>query len=182
VAPVASSGEVPSLDPPRSQSPSRAPGDPEWSKFAREAQYARALELAERSGFERLTRELGENDLLLLANTARYAGDLHKARVALQKVRNRFPRGAAATVSALYLARIAEDHDKNTVEAAHWLSVFLNESPRGGLAADARARLLSLLLKQGNRARAREVAADYLKYHPNGPHAAKARGLLGSSD
>jgi hypothetical protein len=181
-APAPSVGEAPPSDPPRDPAPARVPSEPDWTKLAREAQYARALELAERSGFERLTRELAENDLLLLANTARYAGDARKARMALQKLRSRFPRGAAAPVSALYLARIAEDHDKNPVEAAHWLNVFLNESPRGGLAADARARLLSLLLKQGNRQRAREVAADYLKYHPDGPHAAKARGLVGSAD
>ncbi len=182
VAPVPSSQDVASPEPPRDPSSTRGASEPDWTKLARDAEYARALELAERSGFDRLTRELGENDLLLLANTARYAGDARKARTALQKLRSRFPHGAAAPVSALYLARIAEDHDKNSVEAAHWLSVFLNESPRGGLSADARARLLSLLLKQGNRARAREVASDYLKYHPDGPHAAKARGILASSN
>jgi TolA-binding protein len=153
----------------------------DWSKLANEGQYKRALELADRAGFERLTRELGANDLLLLANTARFAGDFARARVALLALRQRFPRGSAAPLSALYLAQIAETRDKNPAEVARWLSTFLNESPNGGLAADARARLLSILLKQGDRARARAVAADYLKFHPDGTYAEKARNVIDAS-
>jgi TolA-binding protein len=132
-------------------------------------------------GFDRLEAELSAKDLLLLANTARYAGSANEARGALLKLRERFPGSPSAAHAALLLASQAEDRDKNQNEAERWLRTFLSESPQGELAAGARARLLALLLRRGAQAEAEQVARDYLRLHPAGPHTAQAHAVLQGS-
>lgn len=150
---------------------------PSWSALANKGKYRDALAQAEKLGFERLTRELSDNDLLLLANAARFSGDGKRAKQALLKLRERFPGRAAAELAALYLARLSEDVEKNPAQAVVWLRAFLQEAPTGDLAEGARANLLSILLRRGDAAGARAVARDYLRYHPEGPHAAQARSI-----
>jgi TolA-binding protein len=136
------------------------------------------MELAEKQGFDRLAATLPENDLVTLANAARFSGNSARAREALLKLRQRFPGRPAAELAALYLARVAEDLEHRPSEAARWLRVFLQESPAGDLAAGARANLMSVLLASGDTNGARAVAEDYVHYHPSGPHLAQARALL----
>jgi hypothetical protein len=143
--------------------------------------YAAAMTAARRAGFDRLEAELSAKDLLLLANTARYAGTATEARGALLKLRERFPGSPSAAHAALLLASQAEDRDKNPNEAERWLRTFLTESPRGELAAGARARLLAALLRKGARAEAEQVARDYLRLHPGGQHVAQAEAVLQGS-
>ncbi len=150
----------------------------EFRAQAARGNYAAALAAARRAGFERLARELPAKDLLLLANTARYAGTAREARGSLLKLRERFPGNPSAAHAALLLAAQAEDRDKNPNEAERWLRTFLIESPRGELAAGARARLLAALLKRGAQAEAEQVARDYLRLHPTGQHVAQARAVL----
>jgi hypothetical protein len=148
------------------------------STLATKGKYKEALALAERQGFDRLTNELPENDLLLLANAARFSGDARRARAALLKLRQRFQGRPAADLAALYLAKIAEDMTHEPEEAVRWLRTFLSGSPSGDLAAGARASLMSLLLRSGDKVAARAVAEDYLRYHASGPHAEDARALV----
>jgi hypothetical protein len=152
--------------------------DPSLAALASAGKYRQALELAEKQGFDRVINELGENDLLALANSARYAGSPARARQALLKLRDRFPGRPAADLSALYLARIAEQSERRPQEAVRWLRTFLSESPTGDLAQSARGSLLSILSAQGDTAGARAVAEDYLRYHPEGPLAEQARSLV----
>jgi hypothetical protein len=63
-------------------------------------------------------------------------------------------------------------------EAVRWLRTFLQSSPSGDLAAGARASLMSLSLRSGDKVAARAVAEDYLRYHASGPHADEARALV----
>jgi TolA-binding protein len=97
-------------------------------------------------------------------------------------LRERFPGRAASNLAAFYLARIAEQLDKDPKEAARWLRVFLRESPNGSLSADARASLLSILLSSGDTAGATALARDYLRHHPNGPIADRARLLVSRTE
>jgi tetratricopeptide (TPR) repeat protein len=152
--------------------------EPSLAALASAGKYREALELAEKRGFERVIGELGENDLLLLANSARYSGATARAKQALLKLRERFPGRPAADLAALYLARIAEQAEHRPGEAVRWLRTFLSESPTGDLAQSARASLLSILSAQGDTAGARAVAEDYLRYHPEGPLAEQARSLV----
>ena len=146
--------------------------------LANKGKYREAMELAEKQGFDKLSATLPENDLVTLANAARFSGNGARAREALLRLRQRFPGRPAAELAALYLARVAEDLEHRPSEAARWLRVFLQESPAGDLAAGARANLMSVLLALGDAGGARAVAEDYVRYHPSGPHLAQARALL----
>jgi TolA-binding protein len=147
-------------------------------QLAQAGKYREALALAEQRGFERVLNELPEGELLALGNAARYSGSSSRAREAMLTLRSRFPGRSAAGLSAFYLAKIAEQLDNNPKEAARWLRVFLSESPSGSLAADARASLLGVLLSSGATEEATSVARDYLRHHPNGPVADRARQLV----
>ena len=139
------------------------------------------MALAEQMGFDALVSTLGEDDLLLLANAARYSGDASRAHQAQLKLRERFAGHRSAALAAFYLARSALDVEHRPDAAIHWFETFLVESPRGDLAALARAHLMSLWLNKGQREKAREIAQSYLKYHPDGAKAAQARSLVQSA-
>lgn len=175
------STEVPPVQDENADAAAPIVSEPSWRSAAQAGKHAEGLRAAERVGFEHLVKSLPEKDLLLLANTARYAGSLGRARQALLGLRGRFAKKPSAAVAALLLAGLAEDRDKNPDEAATWLRTFLRESPQGELSASARARLLAILVRQGNQSEAATIAADYLRYHPQGPYASKARDVLGSS-
>jgi TolA-binding protein len=150
----------------------------DWQALAKRGRYQAALARAERQGFERTISDLSANDLLLLANAARYAGNHPRARQAQLKLRERFPGHSAAALSAFYLARSSLDIEGRPGDAARWFRVYLSEAPSGGLAAGARSNLMSILLSMGDSAGARAVARDYVRYHPDGPNAKQARALL----
>jgi hypothetical protein len=171
----------PKPTPPRAETAVVPSTESDFRSPAARGDYAAAIAAARRTGFDRLESELSAKDLLLLANTARYAGSAGEARGALLKLRERFPGSASATHAALLLASQAEDRDKNQNEAERWLRTFLVESPQGELAAGARARLLSALLRRGARSEAEQVARDYLRLHPGGPHVAQAQAVLQAS-
>lgn len=174
---------------PAAREATRAPGnpapaiampnlEPSWLGLATKGKYRDALALAEKQGFDQLTLTLPENELVTLANAARFSGDSDRARRALLKLRQRFPGRPAAQLGALYLARVAEDVEKKPTEALRWLRVFLQESPTGDLAASARTSLMNILLNTGDAQGARAIAEDYVRYHPNGRHLSQARALL----
>jgi hypothetical protein len=153
---------------------------PTWSTLANQGKYHEALAVAEALGFDTLINEVSENDLLLLANAARYSGDTPRAHQAQLKVRERFAGRRSAALAAFYLARSGLDIEHRPDIAIHWFETFLSESPRGDLAALARAHLMSLWLNEGQREKARRIALDYLRYHPDGAQAAQARSLVQS--
>jgi len=160
---------------------SGTPALTKWSTLAKQGMYKDALALAEQMGFDALVSTLGEDDLLLLANAARYSGDASRAHQAQLKLRERFAGHRSAALAAFYLARSALDVEHRPDAAIHWFETFLVESPRGDLAALARAHLMSLWLNKGQREKAREIAQSYLKYHPDGAKAAQARSLVQSA-
>jgi len=166
---------------PRAEASVVSSPEADFRSQAARGNYAAAILAARRTGFERLENELSAKDLLLLANTARYAGSASEARRTLLKLRERFPGSPSAAHAALLLASQAEDRDKNSSEAERWLRTFLVESPQGELAAGARARLFATLLRRGARSEAEQVARDYLRLHPSGQHVAQAQAVLQGS-
>lgn len=156
---------------------SARPRELNFAELSQAGKYREALALAEARGFDRLLTELPETELFALGNSARYAGNPARAKQALLALRQRFP-GRGSELAALYLARIAEQSEKKPMEAVRWLRIFLQESPTGDLAAGARGSLLSILTSAGDQAGARAVAEDYLRYHPSGPLADRARSLV----
>jgi hypothetical protein len=150
-----------------------------WQSLAETGAYAEAVRRAEEVGFDGLLATSSQSDLLLLANSARYARNSQRAKQAYTTLRRRFGGTHAARLSAYYLARLAGDVEHQPRSEAAWLRTYLSESPSGELSASARARLMELLRGLGESEAAKAVASDYLRHHPNGPHADVARSLLG---
>jgi TolA-binding protein len=113
----------------------------------------------------------------LLSDLARYGRDHDDAVGALRLLRQRFPGTRQAARAAFGLGRLDSDHDGSHAEAAGWFRTYLREQPEGSLAREASGRLLEATLRAGDAAGARELAAQYLRDYPSGPHAALASGL-----
>jgi hypothetical protein len=166
-------------NPPAAASAEDRPTDVrDWHALAKQGEYQRALEAAEAQGFDGLVQSLDDAALLQLANAARFSGHNQRAKQAFLGVRRRFPQSPSAVLSGYYLARLALDVEHNRAQAVEWLQTYLREAPRGQLSAGARLDLLKLFLEAGDTASARRVAADYLRYHPNGKRADFAKSLL----
>jgi transmembrane sensor len=154
----------------------RVPAVGNWRALAARAQYrealAAAVEALGSNGWSAACARLDAEDLVLLGDVARLAGDLPRADEAYQAARRRFPRADRPTFA---LGLIAFEGRRDYRAAAGWFEAYLQRFPHGALAREAAGRLLESRLKSGDAAPARAAAAAYLRDFPNGPHAALAR-------
>jgi len=142
--------------------------EPSWRDLAAAGKYGDALAAAERAGFAQEIERASSPDLVLLADTARYAAKPALARQALLAQRRRFGvRGSSAFV----LGKIAADQQGAAADAVRWFETYLSEEPNGALAEQALGRILEL--ERGD-----ATAERYLARYPHGAHAALARSLL----
>jgi ferric-dicitrate binding protein FerR (iron transport regulator) len=159
-----------------------APGDPgsrsSWKQLALTEHYADALAAAEAENFDALCRRASAADLLLLANTARFAGSAPRAQQAFRAVRTRFAGTHEAAMAAFTLGRIAYDDRHAYREAAQWFQSYLQDEPSGGLATVAAGRLMEAYRAAGDTVAARAAAQSYLSKYPAGPHATLARSIV----
>jgi FecR-like protein len=144
-----------------------------WSKRIAEGDIDGVLAEAEARGLEAVIAGGTLDELVALADAARYRGRASLARRALEAVRERHPTSGAAHTAAFLLGRLAEGGGGG---ALRWYDQYLAESPNGTFAAEAFGRKL-VILRGSDPARARTLAAEYLKRWPNGAHAALARDL-----
>jgi transmembrane sensor len=149
----------------------------DFRELARAGRYREALAASQRDGFERLCQTANAEDLMLLADVARLAGEAGPARWAYRQVRERFP-GSDAGQAAFFLGRLAFDESADYAEAARYFELSLDEQPAGPLAREAAGRLIEAKLLLGDAEGARAAARQYLKRHADGPHARTARRLL----
>lgn len=150
-----------------------------WRRLAEAGDSVLALREVERVGTQVVLRSSSPEDLILLGNAARFAGQPDLAEKAYHAARTRGGGGAAAALCAYYLARLALDVRGDSTAAIRWLRTYLSEAESGSLAPNARARLMELLSKTGDVAGAKTVAEQYVKLHPNGQHIEQARRLVG---
>jgi TolA-binding protein len=148
-----------------------------WQRLASEGEYARSLEVAREVGFDRLCRTLPADELMRLADAARFARSSKEAVQALSSVRTRFAGQKVAADAAYTLGGMAFDLQGDFRRAAHWFSTYLEEQPRGALAREAWGRLMEARLRAGDQDEARAVARSYLARYPDGPHKELARRL-----
>ncbi len=153
-------------------------GHGSWKQLAVEGRYPDALAAAEGGGFEATCRRASAADLLLLGETARFAGSPARAEQALRLVRARPGAKHEAAMSAFNLGRIEYDDRRNYSAAARWFQSYLREEPAGGLAREAAGRLIEAQKAAGDMSAARESASAYLAKYPAGPHAGLARTIL----
>jgi transmembrane sensor len=148
-----------------------------WRQLALTGRYADALSAAEADNFDTICGRESSVDLLLLADTAHFAGSGTRAEQAFRSVRNRFGGGHEAAVAAFSLGRMAYDERHDFRDSAAWFQTYLREEPRGTLAREASGRLMEAYRGAGNLAAARQAADKYLAAYPAGPHAALARSI-----
>jgi TolA-binding protein len=118
----------------------------------------------------------GSSDqLLALADSARFSGRVDLAERALRAVRQRFAGSPAAASSAFLLGKMAQDAG-NLASAASLYDSHIRES--GQLVPEASGRKMLVLHRLGNSAGARAAAQEYLERFPEGPYARQARELL----
>jgi tetratricopeptide (TPR) repeat protein len=152
------------------------PINADWRIQAARAEYHEALAAAVLEGWRAECARLGADDLVLLGDVARLAGDLDRAEEAYRSARRRFP---AADRPIYALGLIAFEGRHNYKLAGDLFAGYLRSFPRGPLAREAGGRLLESRLKAGDDAEARQAAAAYLHDFPGGPYAALARRTVG---
>jgi FecR protein len=144
----------------------------DWRVQAARAEYREALAAAVLEGWRAECARLGADDLVLLGDVARLAGDLDRAEEAYRSARRRFPEADRPTYA---LGLIAFEGRHNYNMAGDLFAGYLRAFPRGPLAREAAGRLIESRLKAGDDAQARQAATSYLHDFPGGPHAALAR-------
>lgn len=155
------------------------PGPVDWRKLAGEGKYVDALEAAERLGFD---AECARGDAAVLAQlgeVALRARDLQKARQAWLQLRRRFGGTSQAALAAFSLGVLEFDQRHANARAADWFRTYIRESPKGPLSREARGRLIEALQSTGGD-EVRNLAKDYLRDYPSGPHAKLAERLVPS--
>jgi transmembrane sensor len=149
-----------------------------WGRLIGQGEFAAVVREAERQGLDVVLANVPAADLTALADAARYLRRNDLARQALFGLRARFPGTARASDAAFFLGRLAEHLPSSTSAAIAWYETYLTEAARGPYAGEALGREITLLART-DRARARQVARNYLERFPGGTQAELARSLLG---
>ncbi len=149
-----------------------AAGPVDWRVAAAHADYRDALAAAVQAGWHGECARLDADDVVLLGDVARLAGDLPRAEEAYRAAHRRFP-GVDRPVFAMGLIAFEGRHDYRA--AADWFATYVRSFPRGPLAREAAGRLIEARLQAGDDAEARAAAAAYLRDFPGGPHSALAK-------
>jgi ferric-dicitrate binding protein FerR (iron transport regulator) len=149
----------------------------DWRSEAAHARYRDALGAAVQEGWRAECARLGADDVILLGDIARFAGDLPRAEEAYRIARRRFPEAADRPTYALGLLAFEGRHEYRA--AAGLFASYLRSFPHGPLAREAAGRLLESRLKTGDAAASRQAALDYLRAVPAGPHVGLARNTVG---
>jgi TolA-binding protein len=153
-----------------------------FRELADQGKYAEALAVANAAGFDSQCQHANAEELALIGDTARLAGDGGKAGRAFSILRRRFPGTARAAEAAFALGRLEFDGASSYGKAAEWFKTYLREQPNGRLAREARGRLMEALHRAGDERAARDAAVQYLRDFPSGPHAALAKDIRGSTE
>jgi hypothetical protein len=167
-----------SAAPAASSSRSGEPPSPSWSRRVAAGDFASVLAEADQIGFDAVLESGSLDNLLALADAARYGKRGELSRRALMAVRRRFPSSGAARSAAFLLGRMADDSGSPGA-AIPWYDAYLSEASNGTFAAEALGRRMRAVSRVKGAAAARPLAEEYLRRHPTGPHAGLARDILG---
>lgn len=147
---------------------------PLWQKLAAAGKHKEALDAAEQAGFDHILDTASIPVLLELADEARYAGSVTRAREALIRARVMGAKGR----TAFMLGKLAADHEHAPAVALSWFLRYLDESPSGGLAEQALGRIVELHHHLGHRDDAAKAAQSYLQRYPGGAYETLARRVV----
>ncbi len=169
-APVGKPGPTSSSD--------KLDGDHRWARALAAGDLDRILIEAERAGVKATLDRASGDDLLALADAARYRRHMDLAREALLAERRRFPDSPRSLDAAFRLGRVEEASDRGLARAIEWYDEYLTRAPTGTYASEALGRKMTLMSKVGGSSRARPVAEEYLRRFPGGTYAGPARAFV----
>jgi hypothetical protein len=156
----------------------RAEGDRRWAVALAAGHLDRILAEAERAGLKATLERASSDDLLALADAARYRRRMELARDALLAERRRFPDSPRALDAAFLLGRVEEASDRGFARALEWYDEYLTRAPTGTYASEALGRKMTLTSKLEGPSRARPLAEEYLRRFPAGTYAGPARAFV----
>jgi hypothetical protein len=156
----------------------RAEADRGWGVALAAGELDRILAEAERAGVKATLDKASSDDLLALADAARYRRRTDLARDALLAERRRFPDSPRAIEASFLLGRVEETSDRRLAKAIEWYDDYLMRSPTGTYASEALGRKMTLASRLWGSSRARPVAEEYLRRFPNGTYAGPARAFV----
>ncbi len=139
-----------------------------WRELARDGHHHEAFAILGAQGFQKLTRHVGVNDLLVLADVARLSGHPADAVAPLERILSDFPADPQAPLAAFAVGRLELDALGRPARAAVALNRALALGLPESLREDVRARLVEAYLRAGNRAAARAAADAYEREFPAG--------------
>jgi len=155
----------------------KLPGQRRWTDELARGRWDRILEEADRVGIDAALDEVSSEDLLSLADAARYRRRTELARAALLAELRRFPKSPRALDAVFLLGRVEEAREHGAAQAITWYSEYLTRSSDGSYAAEALGRKMILTHQVAGPERARPIAEEYLRRFPHGSYAAAAHTL-----
>ena len=179
VEPPVAAAAHPAVKPaPTSPSAAKVESDRRWTIALAEGRLDRILDEAERAGLKTTLEKASSDDLLALADAARYRRRMDLARDALLAERRRFPSSPRSLDAAFLLGRVEEASDRGVARAIEWYDEYLTRAPTGTYASEALGRKMTLTSKLEGSSQARAIAEDYLRRFPNGTYAGPARAFV----
>lgn len=146
-----------------------------WSARIAKGDFASVLGEADARGIDATLASAPLDDLMALADAARYGGRGGVATQVLEAVRKRFPGSQPASTAAFLLARAADDAG-NAGRAIALYDATMSEG--GAFAAEALGRKMLLVRRTSGSGAATPIAKDYLRVYPKGPYAGAAQSIL----
>ena len=157
--------------------PPRGTAGRRWGELLAAGRWDRILADVDRDGIDATLESASSEDLLALADAARYRRRVDLARPALLAERRRFPGSARALDALFLLGRVEELRPDGATRAIAFYDDYLARAPRGGYAAAALGRKMILTNDLGGPSKARPLADEYLRRFPSGSYAGSARAL-----
>ena len=182
--PAAPRPEQPSVaaDPTEKRVPTRRSVKPEgtrgWAQALAVGHLDRILAEAESAGLSATVERVSSEDLLALADAARYRRRMDLARQTLLAERRRFPESLRALDATFLLGSVEEASEHGLAGAIEWYDEYLVRAPAGTYASEAFGRKMTLTSKLHGARRARTLAEEYLRRFPSGSYAGAARAFL----
>ena len=164
--------------PPTSPAGGRMDGPRRWDQAMAGGDWDRILDDVERDGVAATLTGASDEELLALANAARYRRRTDLAREALAAERRRFPSSRRALDATYLLGRVEEATTGGRARAVEWYDEYLSRAPSGTYASEALGRKMTLLNELEGPSRARRLAEEYLRRFPGGSYAGSAQALM----
>ncbi len=148
-----------------------------WAELMAAGHWDQILADVDRQGIDAALESASSEDLLALADAARYRRRAGLARAALLAQRRRYPGSVRALDALFLLGRVEELSSDGAARAIAFYDDYLERAPRGGYAAEALGRKMILTNDLGGPGKARPLADEYLRRFPSGSYAGSARAL-----